>query len=342
MDIESIDYVSTALGRVTQQYRDKPKFMELVGEYSRLAQECLEDPASNLFDILDIDLMGGHNLDVIGDIVGQSRVLIDYDLLVFFGYDGAPASGTYGDLNNPATGERYLSAFEDSAGDKTLSDPEYRVFIKARILKNYSDSTEPDLAESIKLLLGVDQVKIDEGVMSLDIGVLGELSANELALLQTYDIIPRPTGVEIASVYEYGLVQFNGSSTVIEVPSTTDFDIGANDFEIRCKVKTSSANQAFISKEDSVNHTTASWMAFAKNGMAHFGYSPSDGTFVEYNSGLDISDNVQHSMVVSRSGTDFTIKVDAFTYTDTMTSDPFTGTADFLKYGTSDFFGFDT
>ncbi len=477
-EISEIDYTATALSRITQQYKDKPKYVALVQGLAALVEDNLETPAANLFDVLDIEKMGGDNLDVIGRIVGQSRVLIDYDQLEFFGFDGATNAGTFGSVHDTNIGERFVSVFEDAAGEKTLSDPEYRTFIKARILKNYSDGTAEDLIESIKALLDVEQVRISENPetdnyiqngdfssgtdgwtlftgegaaatfavvsgelkttptvagssifnirpqtdsahlfslsggksytlsidlyadaaktlqvfiydqensvlneeqpvtttkttyehtftvdnageyqllvcggldttpwyidnvsiprgedMTLNVGVLGNLTTNQLNLIQNYDIIPRPTGVNIAEVDTYSLLKFNGEGTKIDFSSTSDFDIGSSDFEIRTKIKTTNPNQVILSKEDDANHSTASYSLFIESGTVQFGYSPSDGTYTVFDSGFQIIDNLIHSVVILKSGSALTISVDGQSSLHAMYSSPFTGDDDFLKIG---------
>lgn len=221
MSVEAIDFAERALSRLAQQYRDKPKYVALVTGLCNLVQTGIDDPLEYLITLYDIDTAEGNNLDIIGEIVGQPRLIVDYDLFEFFGYDGASSAGTYGDVNNSNIGARYLSSGEDIGGDKELSDAEYRIFIRARILRNYSASTCEDIIDSVKLILGVDQVELTEGVMSIDIlNVSGTISDNDLALIQNYDILPRPTGVEIGSVTNYSSIAFDSAD-----------DWGSGDFD---------------------------------------------------------------------------------------------------------------
>jgi hypothetical protein len=200
MAITPIDFSATALGRLVQQYRNKPKYVDLVTSLCGLAQTGIDDPLEYLITLYDIDSAQGHNLDVIGEIVGQPRIIANYDLFEFFGYEGSTASGTYGDENNPNVGARYRSSSEGLGGDRTLSDAEYRLFIRARILKNYSVSTPESIIESVKFILNAEPIKLTEGVMSLDIEIASPVDVNDLNLVATYDILPRPTGVEISSI----------------------------------------------------------------------------------------------------------------------------------------------
>jgi hypothetical protein len=237
MSIDSINYEELAESRITQQHRNKEKFVALTRGICGLVEQYIEDPASNLYDKLDIDKMGGANLDVIGEIVGQDRVVIDYDLVEFFGYDGAAGAGAYGSVNDSTVGARYRSLSESETGGLTkLEDPEYRTFIKARILKNYSTSTPEEIRDSVKIITGTDQVQIGEGVMTMQIGVLGGVDQTTANIIQNYDILPRPTGVEITDVYDYGLLGFNGASTRVSYPSESAYDLDANDFVIKLSI----------------------------------------------------------------------------------------------------------
>lgn len=210
MDIQPIDYVALAQSRITQQYRDKPKFMALVAGLASLAEEGLENSAANLFSALDIDIMEGANLDVIGRIVGQSREIIDYSNFEFFGFVGASDSGGFGSSQDPNAGARFIAKDEQTTGVRVVGDPEYRTFIKARILKNYATGTPEDFIEAILVLLNVDQVHLTESIMGLDVQVLGVLDPNDVELIEQYDILPRPTGVEITGVSAYSALAFSG------------------------------------------------------------------------------------------------------------------------------------
>jgi hypothetical protein len=208
MSVTPIEYAEVALSRITQQYRDKPRFTSMVQQVCGLVQSNIEEPLSHYFTLYDIDTAEGSNLDVIGEIVGQDRQIISYANLTFFGFDGAPDSDTFGSVYDSGIGSRFLSVGEDNltvpSATTILSDPEYRIFIRARILRNYSASTPEDIIESIRFIFGVDQVEYTEGIMEISlISLSGSIDNNTLQLVQDADILPRPTGVGIGAIDTY-------------------------------------------------------------------------------------------------------------------------------------------
>lgn len=152
-----------------------------------------------LGDRLDIDKMRGVNLDVIGRIVGQTRTVIDASGVPFFGFAPHPQAFGFGDPNNPAVGGRFRAPGEPLTGNKRLIDSEYRTFLKARIIKNHSQSLGDDVIKMFKFLLGenvdiyVTTARPRPGHGWIGIGRL--LSISESYLLSSTDLVPRTTGV---------------------------------------------------------------------------------------------------------------------------------------------------
>lgn len=65
-------HAADAKARLLQQFKDKARFQALLDAINVEVQRY-EDEVMDLSDVLDIDAMGGVNLDNIGDIVGQPR-----------------------------------------------------------------------------------------------------------------------------------------------------------------------------------------------------------------------------------------------------------------------------
>ena len=100
-----------------------------------------------------IDVAYGTQLDILGEIVGISREVIDFINPIYFGFDGDPTAKTFGEVGNPLTGGRYRSSSEDPVETRLLSDSEYRILIKAKIRKNSSDVTIEDVLSVMRLIL---------------------------------------------------------------------------------------------------------------------------------------------------------------------------------------------
>lgn len=146
--MENIDYVALSKSRYTDQFDYDPAFNAIVQtliEYKMRVQGLYINFADT---ILDIDKSTGKNLDLIGSIVGQERVLVDYYANPFFGFEGNPKA-------EPFDKGMWYSLFSDSGGDsRILSDEEYRRVIKARIIRNKTNCTRKDFTEIMYLLLG--------------------------------------------------------------------------------------------------------------------------------------------------------------------------------------------
>ncbi len=122
----------------------------------------LEDMFQQLINERSINTATNAQLDDVGNIVGQSR----------------------------------------QVGDQTLDDDDYRKFIKARAVRNYTNATPEEIIASVNFVLGVPQVQYLEGGMSITIGIGRSLTPEEINLVQNLGIIPKPSAVSV-SYLEY-------------------------------------------------------------------------------------------------------------------------------------------
>lgn len=200
--ITEIDYTEQALSRVIQQYKDKENFNKVIELYAGIARD-LELSQQDLYHLNNIDLMTGKNLDIIGEIVDQPRVLIDADELDFFGFDGAVGAQSFGDVNDSTIGGRFRDYYESTTGTVVVADAEYRILIRARIAKNFTACTHRETVEQIGFVLGIEDYSVDEKTMSLIIGVGQELTELQAFLLKEHDLIPRGAGISIENYIQY-------------------------------------------------------------------------------------------------------------------------------------------
>lgn len=128
---------------ITTQFQDK----EIFKRYLRLLVIGIQETLAVSRDLLqkrDIDSATGAQLDIIGDIVGQPRVLLNTDLYPFFGFQGDLAANSFGTYYNKQIGGYWYSYGGKIGGDVSLNDEQYRLIIKARIIKNNSKGTNED------------------------------------------------------------------------------------------------------------------------------------------------------------------------------------------------------
>lgn len=174
MTIESKDYLELSRARYTQQFKNRGNVDSLVKTWLD-GTEAIQKTQSAIDDIKYIDRVHGTNLDNIGDIVGQPRTLVDASLLPYFGFGGDPSSHSYGSLTDPTVGGRWRSLKDNQdGGNIELADDLYRMFIRAKIVRNRTIATPEDVIDSIKFVLQADWVQLHEGpapaTISISIG----------------------------------------------------------------------------------------------------------------------------------------------------------------------------
>jgi len=219
-EFEYNDYITEALSRVTEQFKEKPIFEK----YLRLLiseQITLETQIQKLMQLRSIDTAAGKQLDVIGEIVGRPRGLITASEYKFFGFQGEPAAGSMGSTTDGSVGSSFYSLGQATSGARVPSDEEYRLLIKAKIIKNTTKATVEDTIRAFKFLFGAGTVTIDEyepARVRLGIGKI--LTPVEKGLLfeftGTGGILPKTVGVnyeflEFSSTRVFATLGFPGA-----------------------------------------------------------------------------------------------------------------------------------
>lgn len=205
------DYLAVARSRVTQQFMldSDESGAQVFDKYLQLllgGKIELQEVFRQLMQERSIDTAVGAQLDIIGEIVGQPRELIDTALLTFFAFDGYPDAKSYGDLNNPSVGGPYYDINNPLAGNTLLTDEQYRLFIKAKIIKNNTQATPNQFIEFMRFVFGVDlNLIVAEGDAEFTLMIGDELTSFEKVLLNytSYSsgypsrFIPKPIGVRV-------------------------------------------------------------------------------------------------------------------------------------------------
>lgn len=199
------EYLEVARSRVTEQFKGADifdRYLQLLLGGKIEIQNVLQD----LMQLRSIDTATGAQLDIIGDIVGQPRELIDTALLTFFAFQGYPNAQSYGDLNDSKIGGYYYDLRNPLAGNTLLTDEQYRIFIKAKIIKNNTNVTPDQFIDFMKFVFGVEiSTVIAEGNAEFTVMLGRQLSSFERVLL-TYTsnsagypsrFVPKPIGVRI-------------------------------------------------------------------------------------------------------------------------------------------------
>lgn len=179
--MEILDYVALSKSRYTGQFSEDKVFNAIVQtlvEYKMKVQKTYKDFAEV---ILNIDKSTGKNLDLIGSIVGQDRILIDYFTSKYFGFEGNPKA-------EPFDVGMWYSIFSGKGGEsRILTDEEYRRVIKARIIRNRTNCTRRDFIAILDLLMDIDRTYKDRNIFQnslYNLGTSPSPSENNVAVTQ--------------------------------------------------------------------------------------------------------------------------------------------------------------
>lgn len=200
------DFIVDGEENITTQFDDKDVF----NRYLRLMKSGCQELLTVIQDLMqkrDIDSAQGDQLDIIGNIVGQKRIVAQADLYPFFGFMGAVAANSFGTLYNETIGGYWYSYGKEVGRDVYLSDAQYRSIIKAKIIKNNARGTNEDYIKFGNFVLNAKiTFEIDEGASSAATVLVGRrMTLFEKALMAyvfegldyNFTYTPKPLGVGI-------------------------------------------------------------------------------------------------------------------------------------------------
>ena len=161
------DYKTIARSRLTDRHRSDESFLAILDTLIELKEERQREYLSLADTFLDIDKSTGKNLDVIGKLIGEERTLVNFIDRSYFGFLGARLSEAY-DFGY------WYSLYKNKYGTlRTLTDEEYRRVLKARVIKNSSDSNRNSMLEVLNTLTGntnsIVTETTDNGVITIEV-----------------------------------------------------------------------------------------------------------------------------------------------------------------------------
>ena len=233
MSFDIVDYQELATSRYTDLFKDDVVFDAIIKSIISPLQSYqifLKDFHDNF---LSIDNSFGQQLDIIGGLVGQPRVLINFLTEPYFGFEGATNAESFGTESDPDVGGYWRSILNPNAGtSKTLDDGTYRKLLKARIIKNKSKGTINDFLLVMNILTGNTLTRVEASETS---GTALLTLVAPVDTLATYfinkvrdadSIIPIPLGVKL---FVRIVLSYEDSHTLIVTTdglniSTTDLD----------------------------------------------------------------------------------------------------------------------
>ena len=159
--ITEVDYLAQARSRYTQQFKNKPIFDAHIKIFILEITE-IQDMLQDLIGLRSLETAVGSQLDMIGAIVGQPRVLVDFSLFPFFGFNGASEAQTFGSLYDSSLGGTWKSISDAEGASFEVDDDTYRFIIKARIVANISNTTPQGVIDAVNYIVGRDDSTIQE------------------------------------------------------------------------------------------------------------------------------------------------------------------------------------
>jgi len=179
---------------ITAEHNQQPQYMAMVALVTG-AIASITAVTQSIPGQFDLDYAIGAQLDIVGKWIGQSRVVTGVLEVGYFGFSDDSSALGFGELGNPAIGGQFFDLNTGSATASTvLADPEYRIVLRAKIIKNQYDGSMDQLAAAAAVLLGVPCLFLDPGTRIVTIVVTQAIDATLQALLTGYDLLPRPAG----------------------------------------------------------------------------------------------------------------------------------------------------
>lgn len=192
-----LDHQELGRSRVAAQYTASQKFLAYIRALLASSAE-MEALLQKVAEQTDIDLAEGVNLDVIGEIVGVSRILPSSIAVRFFGFEGQPGADVFGEEGVLGIGSRFRDELEPDTATSVLADPEYRLLIRAKIVKNHAHGTCEDILKGLAYLFNAPLTVVEDlGGMAIGVAIGRMLTFQEQTIVQDLDILPRPAGVQI-------------------------------------------------------------------------------------------------------------------------------------------------
>lgn len=180
------------------QYKNSPNLTAYL--------KCFADEAQEIYELVDqctylryYDVAEGAQLDVVGQLVGATRLLKGVVVSGNFGYLEVAEALGMGRQDDPSLGGPLRSINDELIQDITLTDELFRNWINARILKNSTRCNTEDCITFFKLLLNRPTLSV-EVVRHKNAGVTitlhAKLSPHEAALVKSLGQHIKPFGVE--------------------------------------------------------------------------------------------------------------------------------------------------
>ena len=184
---------STYTSLVTSEYQTAPNFLAMLGLYAQWSADR-QNLLAALPGLFDLDVAVGSQLDTLGLWIGITRYLQTPLTGVYFSFDTSGVGFDQGVWQGP---------FDPTTGLVALSDPEYRIVLRAKVAANQWDGSVTQIYSIMQTVYGANNVVVSDGQdMTMSVGVIVLPSeATLLQLLLNNLIAIKPAGVRILYVF---------------------------------------------------------------------------------------------------------------------------------------------
>ena len=186
------DYVNLS----TSLYKTKPKYKAWLETLLTPFHDCAT-LLSNMYSYFDLDSATGVQLDYLGQLIGQTRIVTGSVTTIDEIVADIDAIQDWDTLDTP-TGP--------------LDDDTYRFLLKAKVIMNTWDGTIPSLYQKWESIFSGTIINIyDNQDMSMTITLGGNITNIKRWLIVNGYIVPRPAGVRVnyyfgpLPIFGYGL-----------------------------------------------------------------------------------------------------------------------------------------
>ena len=186
--------VARFLELLLPQYQDSPNLISYFSIFLKKIEE-LQLAHKSIREDRTLDRATGKNLDVLGEIIGASRIPLEYPDQ-YFGWLGNAASLGYGTSGNATIGGKFKSAIDNSRQNATvpLGDDLYLKILRGQIVLNTS---RMDVNSVRAIILSIITITTNyQGPLSYLVSFPDNLSVDERNLIAKR-AIPSPMGIRV-------------------------------------------------------------------------------------------------------------------------------------------------
>lgn len=181
---------------ILKQYSASERLINIISTFDKAVS--LDDFTDDFIrDVWDLTTNGSFGLDVWGKIVNISRYIkadIDSDSFGFFEAEDNDST-LYPDAFNSSP---FYAGIQETTNVR-LGNDAYRTLILAKAFSNISIATIPEINRFLQMLFAGRGVAFANNYFGMAMGITTffELQPYEKSILQNYDVMPIPSGVQL-------------------------------------------------------------------------------------------------------------------------------------------------